>query len=358
MNGVSKSSHLIAENLTKKKINFEIWGITPSPEVGTFKRIYKLFLFKLNKSRFFLDPLIKKKIDQLDTNTLVHFNGTMHYEYFMISRLLKIKKINWIISPRGALNKEALKNKKILKWIYINIFEKKFINEAKKIHCLANNERKEIIQRFKQRNIVVIPNGFDFKELIKNKISKKTEFKRNKILTLGFVGRIHHLKGLDIFIKGLHLYSNYSKKFKFYIVGRGPQESEIQRLINKYNLNKFVIFLGEMKGNKKFNFIKKLDYFIHTSRSEGISNSILESLALGVPVIISKETNMKNEIISNNCGFVLKKNNPKNISINLVKALNVKIKSFYNMKKNSQKLINNNFNWETIIKIKINKLYN
>ena len=54
---------------------------------------------------------------------------------------------------------------------------------------------------------------------------------------------------------------------------------------------------------------------------------------------------MKNEIISNNCGFVLKKNNPKNISINLVKALNVKIKSFYNMKKNSQKLINNNLNF-------------
>ena len=119
MNGVSKSSHLIAENLTKNKINFELWGITPSPEVGTFNRIYKLFLFKFNKSRLFLDPLIKKKIDQLDKNTLVHFNGAMIYEYFMISRLLKIKKIDWIVSSRGTLNNECLKNKKILKWIYI-----------------------------------------------------------------------------------------------------------------------------------------------------------------------------------------------------------------------------------------------
>lgn len=90
MNGVSRSVHNVAENLYYKKINFEVWGITPTPEIKTFKRKYNIFLFKKNNFNLISSDL-KKKIKSLETKTIVHFFGAMSIEFFLISRLLKKK---------------------------------------------------------------------------------------------------------------------------------------------------------------------------------------------------------------------------------------------------------------------------
>ena len=57
----------------------------------------------------------------------------------------------------------------------------------------------------------------------------------------------------------------------------------IEKLSKKYNLNKFVFLPGEIENI--YPFISASDIFISSSRYEGFSNAVLESLVLKVPVV-------------------------------------------------------------------------
>jgi glycosyltransferase involved in cell wall biosynthesis len=71
--------------------------------------------------------------------------------------------------------------------------------------------------------------------------------------------------------------------FYYLIVGDGPMRSEIIETIEKYRLEKRIFLIGEIENVIDYLFIS--DIMIHSSRGEGISNSILEGMYAGLPVI-------------------------------------------------------------------------
>jgi glycosyltransferase involved in cell wall biosynthesis len=65
------------------------------------------------------------------------------------------------------------------------------------------------------------------------------------------------------------------------IVGAGPEAESLKVLAG----NKNVYFTGEVSN--VHHFLKKADYFVTSSLSEGLPNTVLEALAAGLPVFLS-----------------------------------------------------------------------
>ena len=173
----------------------------------------------------------------------------------------------------------------------------------------------------------------------------------NNNLQVGFVGRIDiKTKGLDILLEGLRkfIYA-YGPIIELNIVGDGKDMKLLKKLIQEKKLENCVNLKGALYGDDKFNEIKRWDYLCLTSRNEGMPGAVLEALGTGVPCIVSNATNMGRYIDQAQAGFRLKHNNPKSIERTLFEAFENKHSGHYSrLSKNAIKLIQSEFNWNTI----------
>ena len=125
-------------------------------------------------------------------------------------------------------------------------------------------------------------------------------------LTLIFVGRLVYKKGID---RILHLLA-INKDIELIIVGEGNFKSKLMKKIKYLNIESKIKFLGKIL--KPYDLVAGSDYFILPSRWEGLPNCVLESLALGTPVISTKQIYSLNDF----------KKNISNKSIMLFESIN------------------------------------
>ena len=176
-------------------------------------------------------------------------------------------KVPVIISERN--NPAARKNNFILK-IIDNILYKK----SKKI-VLQTNQVKKFFSTKLQSKIVVIPNP------ISNQIENAYKGKRkNKIVA---VGRLVEQKNFEMLIEAFSEISKQYNKYNLIIYGEGYLRKKLENLIEQLNIADKVMLPGYVENvNSLMNDAKM---YISSSNYEGISNSMLEALSMGIPTI-------------------------------------------------------------------------
>lgn len=100
-----------------------------------------------------------------------------------------------------------------------------------------------------------------------------------------FMGRIAPEKGLATLIEAASGIPGLELK----IIGDGPQRSELESMVQEREMRGRVEFLGYIRDDSRFDILKKARCFVFPSECyENQPHAILESLALGVPVIASR----------------------------------------------------------------------
>lgn len=125
-------------------------------------------------------------------------------------------------------------------------------------------------------------------------------FKKNKKITLVSVGRLIQKGEYDFLIQALHGMSDY----RLLIIGEGKFRKKLEKLSLKLGVD--VVFLGRLNNENAKKIIKNSDVFITVSSFGGISTSMLEAMAIGLPVIGYNSGGLQ-EIIKDS-GFVLEQN--------------------------------------------------
>ncbi len=98
-----------------------------------------------------------------------------------------------------------------------------------------------------------------------------------------FLGRLHADKGPDLLLKAVALTRGAAKNALVLFVGDGPMKVDLMAKIRQFGLENRVRFVGST--NDPAAVISKARGVILPSRSEGLSNVLLEALACGKPVI-------------------------------------------------------------------------
>ena len=278
-------------------------GVEPRPfllnlfilKKGKPLKIRKTNVFEFQYSRFLyaiprlLFTIKKKKINILfSTFPLITV-------ILIITKLLKFHNCTTVIRQPNMLmsSLNASIKLKLIKIIYLSI-----INFSDAIIVTSKAMLKEALQnKIIREKIFLLNNPIEQKDLRKNLKPFRTS---GPGLKLVFVGRLTYQKGIDRVINIL----SFLKNVEFLIIGKGEQETHLKNIVRKNNLEKKVSFIGFKK--KPFKYIAGADYFLLPSRWEGMPNCVLESLALGTPVIAFKdlvslydfEANIKNKSIT------------------------------------------------------------
>ena len=136
-----------------------------------------------------------------------------------------------------------------------------------------------------------VPNAIDVKSLLQN---EDRRYEKQVI----FAGRLSSEKGIDILIK---IGKKLSSDTQLIILGTGPEEQKINELTKT---QKNIHYLGYQSKENTISLIRGSDILIQPSLKEGISSTILESMACNT-VVIASNVGGNTELIENNINGIL-----------------------------------------------------
>lgn len=136
-----------------------------------------------------------------------------------------------------------------------------------------------------------------------NEIYKKMNVDTNSYsYDVVYIGRLTFQKNPERLINILRDLRNLCPNYKAAIVGDGPLKDKVEDLIKVYNLGKNISLLGYQSNPLKILHDSKVMLLV--SRWEGLPMCVLESLALGVPVISSPTDGIDSVIKDGVNGFI------------------------------------------------------
>ncbi len=127
----------------------------------------------------------------------------------------------------------------------------------------------------------------------------------NKVNFL-LVGTFKKQKGYDIFLDCLrHLSNDLKNRIHFHVCGSGNDFQDFKSKLVSQKFDSFVSLYGHVSPSF---FYSECDIYILPSRFEGFSNSLVEALGFGMPVIVSDCPSANREVIIENFNGVFFKN--------------------------------------------------
>jgi glycosyltransferase involved in cell wall biosynthesis len=139
--------------------------------------------------------------------------------------------------------------------------------------------------------VVTIPNGIEVGKLAAAKGSAALrhslglDVARPVIVSVGHIRRV---KGFDVLLRAAAEVCRVYPKATFLIVGSVQEvdcDHDLRDLVRQFSLERNVRFLGKMENESVWALLKLCDVFCQPSRSEGMSNALLEAMGCGLPCV-------------------------------------------------------------------------
>lgn len=228
---------------------------------------------------------IRKEIKNFKPDCVI----SMLIEADILTHFVKLSglKFKHICSER---NDPSRRNKYIIK--YLNHIYKNcdiFVCQGKRVS--------EFYSGIPSNKIAIIPNPIDTR-LIPKSVEESTEMK------IVAVGRLDPQKNFSMLIDSFYDISDDFPNCTLTIYGEGFMRGELEKKIVSYNLDNKVFLPGSIKD--VLDKIKGSSLFVMSSNFEGFPNSLVEAMAVGLPVISTDfNTGIARDLIGENNGRVV-----------------------------------------------------
>ena len=305
-----------------------------------------------------MDRYLKSDIKDFD---VVYILSIWNYPSASAAHYCRKFKKPYIISPRGMLYPYMFGKKIWKKFLYYHLVSKRDLDGAAAVHYTSADEFLKCHERLSIKSAhIVMPNGVDLEEF--GSIPSKEEFKKRypfleKKKIILFLGRIHWKKGLDLLVPAfaelakkrsdVHLViagndeSGFAHKVKKWIVRCGLAYNDLASGVECHSKNAVVTFTGMVTGAAKLEAIAGSDMFVLPSYSENFGMAAVEAMACAIPVIISDQVAICDEVKKAGAGIVVK-NDERQITEAMGSILNDE-EAAKHMGDSGRRLVSDNF---------------
>ena len=130
---------------------------------------------------------------------------------------------------------------------------------------------------------------------IAENVAAATPIQRGAGSELLFIGQLIERKGLDILIKGLYRLPH--RDWRLHVVGDGPDEPRLRRLVKRKELQGHVLFHGYKQKSELYPYLAGCDILVMPSHREVWGLVINEALAAGMFVVAGQTAGCARDII-------------------------------------------------------------
>jgi len=142
-----------------------------------------------------------------------------------------------------------------------------------------------------EQRLVQIYNGVDAEKFVPYSGGKPTgvpeTFREEDTVVVGTVGRLAEVKNQSMLVEAIaELFSrspHLRERVRLLLVGGGPLYGKLEQRIGQLGLTDIVCMTGDREDISAL--LQAMDIFVLPSLAEGISNTVLEAMATGLPVV-------------------------------------------------------------------------
>jgi glycosyltransferase involved in cell wall biosynthesis len=216
------------------------------------------------------------------------------------------------------------------------------------MRALTKNEALDMRRFGIKGPIAVIPNGVEIRADATPGPFWAAHGELRARRTVLFLGRIHYKKGLEVLCRAWERISRRFPEGCLVIAGpnfEGTQEAVMQ-LVEDLGITRTVKFVGMLRGDMKWSALAAADAFVLPSYSEGFSVAMLEAMAMGLPVIVSRACCFP-EISSKQCGWIVEPG-LEELTDALMQFFRTSPAVTSRMGANGREVVRNQYSWSTI----------
>ncbi|PAK79836.1 glycosyltransferase family 4 protein [Lentilactobacillus parakefiri] len=180
-------------------------------------------------------------------------------------------------------------NGKLLKPVYVKEGTLAFCYHLSGVIAPSDRVLDKLTDYGVKSEIRIIPTGIDvdmYAEKIKTDIRQQYHISPTTPLMLS-VSRLAYEKNISEVIDYLPKILAEVPTAVLMIVGDGPAKDDLMSQVHALQLDKHVIFTGEVANDHVNAFYRACDVFVSTSKSESQGLTYIEAMAAGLPVVVS-----------------------------------------------------------------------
>ena len=283
--------------------------------------------------------IFKKYVNENGLPDIVHLHS--FYAGEMAIWLKGVFKIPYVVTEHSTAF-----SRQILTYKQKELAEKVFTQS--KLNIAVSHQFKNLLEQLFNINFYYLPNIVDNYFLNLNP-KQKLECSSNFIfINIGFLDK---KKNQSLLINSFYKSFFTNKNIKLWIVGDGPEYSNLEKLIERLELTEQVTLFGRVSRKEVKRLLSQAHVFVLSSLVETFGVVIIEALAMGLPVIATKCGGPESIITSKNLGLLVENDNEEEMT----RALLYIVKNFKDYDKFILKdYVRNNFSEEIIVQKLIN----
>lgn len=162
---------------------------------------------------------------------------------------------------------------------------------------VRNNKKLEVIYNGVNLKRFSVPEDNSIRETLGIKASETA---------LGVVANLSPVKNHQLTLKCVRMLHDENRLVHLLLAGDGPLRDELERTAAELGISSYVHFLGRRQDIVAI--LSAIDVFVMASKTEGMSNAILEAMAAGKPVVATNVGGNPEAVVDGLTGYLVPNN--------------------------------------------------
>ncbi len=255
---------------------------------------------------------------------VVHIHNLWQYPQYAASCAAREAQVPYIVSPHGSLDPYLRRRGRFRKAVASALWHQAMLEGAALIHVTTSSEMRLISDIAPDVPRVIVPCAVDTRGF--GALPPPHEFRERYLAGYSgplvvFLGRVTEKKGVDVLIKSFaHVLEHQPARLAVVGPDDGAQRPRLERLAENFGIGAQVAFVGGLYGRDRLAALSAADVWALSSHTENFGIAVMEAMAAGCPVAISREVNLAEEVADANAGLVLDAE-PRAFAAGLLKLL-------------------------------------
>lgn len=243
---------------------------------------------------------------------VVHIHSWWNWVAFGVVLLCRFRGIQAVVSPRGMLSPYTLRGR------LRRIFQKtlgRWLLGNHRLHATSKQEMWELQALHPGMEVAMLPNIVYLPDRVHHSDAKAASKTTNPALPrlrdenptplrLLFLSRIDPKKGLDLLLRALSgLPTDVAWQLDIGGATGAPYQKKLAALAQTLGIADRVRWLGWVQDDAKWALLAQADLLILSSHNENFAIAVLESLAVGTPVVVGNQVGLHSYVAEKDFGW-------------------------------------------------------